>query len=421
MYALVDCNNFYVSCERVFDPSLWGKPVVVLSNNDGCLIARSDEAKNLGLKMGEPAFEVKNFMEQNNVVIFSSNFALYGDMSQRVMNTLTEFTPEVEVYSIDEAFLGLKGFQSDIQEYARKVKKVVWRNTGIPVSIGLGPTKTLAKVATEFAKKYKNRTKGVLALNNNNKINKAMKNLSVEDIWGIGKQYSTFLKSQGISTAYDLSASSDNWVAKTMSVVGLRTKRELEGKPCISLELIPPPKKAICTSRSFGKLQTEYARLEEAVSTFASNCAMKLREQGSSANTVMVFIHTNQYRVKDEQYAKNCVLKLPVASNSDIEISSYALKALKKIYKQGYQYKKAGVIVSGITPSNSVQRSFFDKVNRTAHNKIMKSIDGLNNRYGRGTVRVASQGTGQQWKLRRERLSPCYTTRWNELFTVNTS
>lgn len=417
MFALVDCNNFYASCERVFNPALNSKPVVVLSNNDGCVIARSSEAKALGIKMGVPAFQIAEFLQKNGVAVHSSNYALYGDLSHRVMCTLGQFTPELEIYSIDEAFLNLGGLSVDWVEYAQRIRKTVLKNIGIPVSVGIGPTKTLAKTANHYAKKIPE-NQGIYVLDSAAKINDALKLFDVDEIWGIGRQYSKLLKSLNIKTAWDFTQLADSWVKKRMTVVGLRVKKELEGISCLELELIPSAKKVICTSRSFGEAQTELEPLREAVATYAARCAAKLRKQRSCAGMLMVFIHTNGFKANEPQYERNFVCKLPVATNSTIELIRYALFALEAIYKKGYRYKKAGVLVMDIVEENQIQGSLFDRVDRDKHTAIMKAIDDINSRFGRDALKIAVQGSGKKWKLRQEKLSPRYTTNWKDIIKI---
>lgn len=419
MFALVDCNNFYASCERVFDPSLEHRPVVVMSNNDGCVIARSNEAKALGVEMGVPVFEIEPFLRKHDVAVFSSNYALYGDMSQRVMNTLSTFTPELEVYSIDEAFLGLHGFSHfNLHEYAAAIKRVTGKNTGIPVSVGIGPTKTLAKAANHFAKRVPE-NRGIYVVGSEEQRVAAFKELPIRKVWGIGRSYEKMLVAGGITTAYDFTLRPASWVKTKMSIVGVRTQMELQGVPCNELEIEPEPNKAVCTARSFGRMQTEFQTIAEAVSAFAARCALKLRMQHTCASIIMVFIHTNQHREDLLQYAQNRVIKLPVASNSDFELCRYAKAALKEIFKAGYHYKKAGVVLSGIVPEANVQTSLFDIVDRERQAKALQSMDDLNAVYGRDKVRIGAQGFERKWKLRQERLSPCYTTRMEDVITIN--
>jgi DNA polymerase V len=417
MFALVDCNNFYVSCERVFNPALNAKPVIVLSNNDGCVIARSDEAKRLGVKMGEPAFRIAGFLQRNAVAVFSSNYQLYGDMSGRVMNTLGKLAPELEVYSIDEAFLSLAGLSFPLDAYGREIRETVLNHIGMPVSVGIGPTKVLAKTANHYAKRNP-ANGGVLVLDTLAKIEEYLKLFEVDEVWGVGRHYADLLKQNGVKTAWDLRRMPDSWVRKHLTVVGLRVKKELEGISCLPMELITPAKQTICTARSFGEAQTELEPLQEAVATFASKCAYKLRKGKLCARALMVFIHTNGFRPNEPQYARNFVYTLPVATNSSLELIKYALFALRIIYEKGYRYKKAGVIVTAIVPADRVQGSLFDELDREKHAGIMKTMDRINAKYGQDTLKTAVQGFENRWKLRQEKLSPCYTTRWSDIITV---
>jgi DNA polymerase V len=420
MFALVDCNNFYASCERVFNPNLNGKPIVVLSNNDGCVIARSNEAKLLGIPMGAVAFQLKEVIEKHHVKVFSSNYTLYGDMSNRVMTELGKFTPEIEIYSIDEAFLDMVGFERyhDLNEYGQNIKKIVTRNTGIPISIGIAPTKALAKVANKTAKKNPT-SQGVLVLDSPEKIQAVLATFPIEDVWGIGGRYAKMLSQQHqVKTAQDFVNLSDNLVQKKMGIVGLRLKKELMGFSCLTLESIAPKKQNICTSRSFGAMIKEYEPLSEAVATFASRCAFKLRKQGTCAKTITVFITTNRFSEKEPQYSPSCSFTLPTASNSSIDLVEYALKALQRIYRKGYQFKKAGVIVSEIVPKDQLQMNLFEQKNPQKHQAVMKSLDTLNHWYGREKVRLAATGTDRKWKLRQEFKTKCFTTNWQELFEI---
>ncbi len=417
MYALTDCNNFYASCERVFRPDLENIPVVVLSNNDGCIIARSNEAKALGIPMAAPAYEWVSELEKNNVRVFSSNYALYGDMSQRVMNILSEFTPDIEIYSIDEAFLDLSGIPHDLRTYAGEMRKKVRKWTGLPVSIGVGPTKTLAKLANKIAKRF-TELDNVHVIDSEEKIIKALKWINVGDIWGIGRQSSKKMEYFGIRTAWDFTQKTDAFVRKHFTVTGLRTKKELLGIPCFDFENIPPSKKNIATTRSFGTKQTELSKIKEAVSTFASVCAEKLRKQNSCAQTMMVFIRTNGFRKDLPQYSRNAVIKLPVATNFTAELSKYATNVAEAIFKPGYYYHKAGVIVSDLIPENHVQLNIFDKTDRAKHKDLYKIMDMINKTSGRDTIRLASQGRDRKWRLKQEKLSNRYTTRWNEILEI---
>lgn len=418
MYALVDCNNFYASCERLFQPRLAKQPVVVLSNNDGCVIARSQEAKDLGIEMGAPSFQWERFFVENKVQVFSSNYALYGDLSNRVMQTLATFTPNIEIYSIDESFLDVSKMPYlDLFEYAKEIKATVYKNVGIPVSIGIAPSKTLAKMANRFTKKNSPEV-GVWALPDQAAIDTILEKTKVGDIWGIGAKHSAFLKIKGINTALELSKMPDDWVRTNLSVVGLRLVHELRGIPCIEFEDTPPAKQCICTSRSFGTMLTRLDELKQAVSTHASACAAKLRKQNSCTGLIHVFINTNIHRLDQEQYSRSISIKINVETNDTSEIIKYAMLALQRIYKNGYSYKKAGVIVMEIVPETQIQHSLFDTVNREKQNNLMKVFDGINLGMGKNTVKFAVQGNGKKWKLKQERLSPCYTTRMAEILKV---
>jgi DNA polymerase V len=418
MIGLVDCNNFYVSCERVFNPSLRGKPVIVLSNNDGCAISRSDEAKQLGIKMGAPSFLIREVIEKNNVHILSSNYALYGDMSRRVMSLLSSYVPELEIYSIDEAFLFFRGFEKfNLEEYGLQIIHEIRRCTGIPVSMGIAPTKALSKIANKLAKKN-SANKGLFIVDKES-IDEVLRKYPIEDVWGIGSQHAAMLKKNGVATAFHFKNLPGEWVRKRMTVVGLRLWEELHGLPRFNEEFELPSKKNICTSRSFGVMQTEYNTIEEATSTYAVRCAEKLRKQKSCAGVIMVFLHTNHFREDLQQYAKNIVIKLPVPTNSSLELAHYAREGLKRIYKKGYLYKKSGVIVSDIVSENNLQQNFFDSCHRSEHTRIMNLLDTINARYGRDTVRVAIQGFDKSWHLKQEKLSRYYTTRLSDIIEVN--
>lgn len=417
MFALVDCNNFYASCERAFNPYWNGRPVVVLSNNDGCVIARSNEAKALGIKMGVPAYQIKNEIERYGIGVFSSNYTLYGDMSNRVMTMLSSYSPNVEVYSIDECFLDFSGFGLyDLKEYGEDIVRTVTKGTGIPVSMGIAPTKTLAKVANKFAKKHKG-YKGVCIIDTEEKRIEALKHTEIGDVWGIGGRHAKRLEKYGVHNAFEFAQMPKAWVRQQMTVVGERTWKELNGEPCIDMEQIAPPKKQICTSRAFGQTITEIEGLEEAVSSFASICAGKLRKQKSCAQSLMVFIHTNNFREDLPQYFQNCVVKLPVPTSSTPEIVHFALAALRNIYRKGYQYKKAGVIIMDITPGHAIQQNMFDKVDRDKQQRLMEVVDRLNNGFTRNNLSLAIQG-GRKWKLKQELLSPCYTTKINDIIKI---
>lgn len=417
MFALVDCNNFYASCQRVFEPKLLGKPVVILSNNDGCVIARSNEAKALGIPMGAPAFEYKNLFEQHQVHIFSSNYALYGDMSSRVMNILTTFTPDIEIYSIDEAFLKFTGFERfDLKEYGIKIQRTVTKGTGIPISVGFAPTKALSKIANKIAKKFPERTQSVYVIDSEEKRIRALRWTSIEDVWGIGRRHAKRLKAINVHTAYQFVQLSDDWVRKEMAVVGLRLKHELEGKPTLDLEM-PKNKKMIATTRSFEKPLTQWEDISERVATFTASCAEKLRRQNSHSNMVMVFVQTNYFRKDQPQYYRSIVINTDFPTHSTIELNHYAQIGLKAIFRDGFHYKKAGVIVMGITPNSETQLSLFSTSN-PKHQPLMSVIDLLNKKIGTNKVKFATQAMGRQWRMKQEKLSKSFTTKINEIITI---
>ena len=417
MYALVDCNNFYASCERAFNPLLNGKPVVVLSNNDGCVIARSNEAKELGIPMGALAFEYADLFKEKEVHVFSTNFPLYGDMSKRVMTLLTNYTPDIEVYSIDEMFLKLKGFEHyDLREYGLKMKNEIQVKTRIPVCVGFAPTKALAKVANRIAKKFPNHFQGVYMIDSEEKRIKALKWLAVEDIWGVGRQYAKKLRTLGITNALEFTLQSDYFVQKEMSIVGLRLKKQLEGLDYVDLEETKR-KKNIANTRSFDKNIFEHDEIRERVSTFATRCAEKLRKEGSYCSEITVFIHTNFHRQDLKQYNNSLKIKLSQPSNSSITLAKTAIQALDKIFIQGFAYKKAGVIVGGISPQPYRQYSLFDNENEK-HEKLMKAIDFLNKSLPNPVVKLGSQDFGRREKMKQEKLSPRYTTKWSEIMEI---
>ena len=417
MFGLIDCNNFYASCERVFNPSLNRRPVVVLSNNDGCVIARSSEAKALGIPMGEPAYKLKALIEANQVVVFSSNYVLYGDMSHRVMTTVAQFAPDMEIYSIDEAFLLFDGFENiNLKEYGEIIVRTTTRNTGIPVSLGIAPTKTLAKLANKFAKKYKD-YRGVCVIDTDEKREKALKLTAIGDVWGIGRQYAKKLEYYSIHTAWDFTQRSKSWVRHTMGVVGERTWLELKGTPCVEMDKTTT-KKSICTSRSFGERLTELSPISEAVSNFAASCAEKLRKQHSLASVIMVFIQTNPNATNLPQHCKQVVLQLPVPTNDTTELINFALRGLNAIFAEGFQFKKAGVIVSEIVQERPLQGDLFDTRNRDKFSRIMTVMDSLNASYGKQKVKIAAQGFDRRWRLKNEKLSPCYSTKLEDVLEI---
>lgn len=418
MFALVDCNNFYASCERVFNPSLIGKPIVVLSNNDGCVVARSNEAKALGIPMGAPAFEYDALFKANGVHVFSSNYELYGDISSRVMGVLASFTPDIEIYSIDEAFLKFNGFQNyfDINKESLKMVSEVKQNTGIPISIGIASTKALAKVANKIAKKFPERTNSVYVIDDDEKRIKALKWTKIEDVWGIGKQHTKRLNAIGVKNAYQFTELHDDWVRKNMTIQGLRLKKDLLGFSSIDFEDIKP-KKNIAVTRSFEKMYDNKEEIAERLSTFSANCGEKLRKQNSHTNLIMVFLFSNFFRKDLPQHRGFISIKTDYPTNSSLEINRYAQIALESIFKSGIKYKKAGIIVSDITPADNFQLGLFHSEN-PKHIDLMQSIDLVNKRYG-NVVKFGRNDLKKRWKMKQLKVSKRYTTCWNEILEVS--
>jgi len=411
-FALVDCNNFFVSCERVFNPALKNKPVVVLSNNDGCVISRSNEAKDLGIKMGEPVFKCKHIIEAHSVKVFSTNFALYGDMSHKVMETLEIHSPEIEVYSIDEAFLDLSNVLNPL-EYAREIREIVRKWTGIPVSIGLGTTKTLAKAASEITKKNPE-FKGVLEI----KDNSLLELLDIQKVWGVGRAYSKVLKGHGIITAQDLRKAPLKWVQSKMGVNGLRMIKELNGTSCIDIDNQPEPKKGITCSRSFGEPVKTHEALKEAVAAFASRASEKLREQNSVASTINVYITTSPFG-KEVHYSNSSTIELPYPSALTSDFIQAAHKGLKRIFKEGHLYKKAGVFLSGIiTDSNLQQNLFKPAFYDTKKKTLMKVLDSISTRWGSHALRYGATGIEKSWRMRQSKRSKRFTTSWSDILKI---
>ena len=418
MFALVDGNNFYASCERVFRPDLRDTPIVILSNNDGVIIARSNEAKALGVPMGLPYFKSKDIILKNKIQVFSSNYALYGDMSNRMMNILRTFSPEVEIYSIDEAFLKLSGFDNfNLTDYGIEIRKTVLKSTGLPTSVGIAPSKALSKVANKIAKKYPEQTKSSYVIDTPEKIEKALKWTKIEDVWGIGRKHAKRLQDINVRTAYQFTQLSDEWVRSHMSVIGLRLKKELLGESVLDIELVPR-KKSIATTCSFDKTHTELEDIKERVSSFAFSCAEKLRKQNTHCNSLMVFIHTNGFKTGEAQYYKSIVVKLPYPTHSSIDLVKYANKGLELIFKKGFNYKKAGVIVNDLSPENTEQLSLFSNKNK-AHKELMKTMDKLNSSYGHHIIKLGSQDIKKTWKMKQENLSQRYSTNLNEIIDIN--
>jgi DNA polymerase V len=414
--ALVDCNSFYASCEKVFAPALANKPVVVLSNNDGCIIARSAEAKALGIPMGKPAFECRELFRRHGVAVFSSNYTLYGDLSARVMKTLATFTPRLEVYSIDEAFLDLTGMPDDVLAYSRHIRETVRRWTGIPVAVGLGPTKTLAKIANKLGKKDP-ALGGVLDIGTYPDPDAILEQVAVGDVWGIGRRYATMLERHGVVNARQFRNLPRDWVKKKMTVGGLHTLLELQGIPCIDLEAMAPAKKSVTASRSFGQPVTRIEEMREALAVYTSRAAERLRKARMVANGVTVWVQTNTFIEGEPQYANSAFGALPGASAHTGEILKIALQVLERIFRKGYRYKKAGVMLSGLEPVGCHQLSLLSPVPTSdpKADRLMEVMDQANARWGRDMIRLAACGIKQDWKMKQAARSPHYTTCWEEL------
>lgn len=418
VFALVDCNNFYVSCERLFNPGLIGKPVIVLSNNDGCAVARSNEAKALGIRMGQPFFEIQDLVRRHQVQVYSSNYALYGDLSRRVMRTLAQFSPEIEIYSIDEAFLGLAlNRRVDLTEYGRQIKQTVEKWTGIPVSVGIAATKTLAKAANHLAKKSA-KAQGVLDLSGSRYLELALASVAVGEVWGIGRRYEKFLLGQGIVNALQLRDADRELIKKKMGIVGFRLQNELKGISCYHLEQSSPPNKTIGVSRTFRNEISSQAEILQAVSAYVSRAAEKLRRQGSVAGVLTVYLLTNRF--KDDYYYNSKTISLPVKTSDTMELIAYAGQGLRAIYRSGQGYKKAGVVLHDLGAEGAVQANFFDQVDRERSQRLMRALDQVNRVMGSGALAFGAVGTGagQAWKTAFNLRSKSYTTKWDQLLEV---
>ncbi|MFA9288264.1 MAG: Y-family DNA polymerase [Weeksellaceae bacterium] len=421
MFAVIDCNNFYVSCERIFDPSLINKPVVVLSNNDGCIISRSNEIKQLGLRIGDPLFKHKDQLLAHGAHIFSANFHLYGDLSGRVMQIIARFAPQMELYSIDEAFVYFDGWSLErIEAQCRTIRAAILQEIGMPVSIGVATTKTLAKAANEYAKDHEH-TGGVKVFDPADwqTIDKALFDMPVGHVWGVGWKTSVKLQEQNIFNALQLKSSNLAWIRQQMSITGMRTVIELNGKSCIGLTEHHDPKKAIISSRTFGRTITSLVELQEAVATFAARASEKLRDEAEVAASVTVSVITNRHRAQDMQYWNSATVTLGENNDYTPSIIAAADRALKQIYKKGYRYKKASVVLSGLTSKTTVQEHLFEKeLPLEKREKLMKAIDSMNSGWGREIMRFGRQGTKQAWRWQDAYRSKRYTTRWDELRVV---
>ncbi len=418
MYALVDCNNFYASCERIFQPQLNEAPIVVLSNNDGCIISRSEEAKQLGIAMGAPEFKVRKALEQNKVKVFSSNYPLYGDMSKRVMTLLGNFTPDVEVYSIDEAFLNFEKVKiDDYTDYGLQIKNQIYNYLSLPICVGIAPSKALSKVANRIAKKFPKQTNGVHVIDTEGKRLKALKWLAIEDVWGIGRRLSKKMKLKNINTAYDFTLpQNEAYIKSVMGVVGIRLRMELLGKPVLETEEISA-KKSIAVTRSFEHNITSYDELKERVLTFATVCSEKLRKQRSSCNTIVLFLRKNKFDTRNSKYHYTQYTTLDFPSNSCLTINKAVLKMLEKLYEPNSIYKKAGVIVTQLVNDDEIQLNLFEAEN-PKHYHLMKAIDSCNQKLGSRKIRLASQDLKRTWKMKQNHLSNQYTTKISEILTV---
>ncbi len=417
LIALVDCNNFYASCERLFQPRLRDRPVVVLSNNDGCVIARSNEAKALGIGMGDPWHLNKDKFDRHGVVVRSSNYTLYGDISARVVTVLRGFTPELEVYSIDEAFLSFEGF-ADPMAHARKLRGTVLQWTGIPVSVGIAPTKTLAKVANRLAKKGEGRD-GVFMLTHQHEQIAALEKLDLTDLWGVAGRLAKRLAELGIHTPLQLRDADPGILRQRLGVVVQRLALELRGTPCHEMALSVPDNKTILASRSFGRAVTERSEFEESVASHIARAAEKLRRQKLTAGAVMVFAQTNQFRTQDRQYSASRTIALPVASADTLVLTNAALRAAGCIWREGFRYKKAGITLLELGSASKVQGDLWTPADTPRQRALMQAMDRINAEHGRDTMRLAVSGVKRGWTLRSEQRSQRYTTSWNELLSVD--
>ena len=412
--ALIDCNSFYVSCERLLNPKITNKPVVVLSNNDGCVISRSEEAKKLDIKMGEPYFKVKDLVKKNSVHVFSSNYALYGDISRRVMKILKEFSDKMEIYSIDEAFINLSFVEKErLDEYGKEIRARILKWTGIPTSIGIANTKTLSKVANHIAKKNKT---GVMVLNKD--IDEELKKFHVFDIWGVGKQLSKLYIKNSIDTAYKLKNISNTWVKKNTNVLGAKTVMELRGIPCADLETHEPKRKSCCVSRSFGKKVENIEKLKESVTTHCLSAAEKIRADDQLTKSVTVFIRTSPFDKYREYYSNSITIDLPIATSNSIELIRAATEGLKTIYKYGYFYQKTGIILSNLSDAKKEEFNLLTPLLETKSKSLMKAIDYTNIKYGRNAISVVQAGINNSWKTRREHFSRIDTASFEDLPTL---
>lgn len=416
--ALIDCNSFYVSCERLFNPKIRKKPVVVLSNNDGCIISRSTEAKALGIKMGEPYFKAKDIIIKNKVEVFSSNYSLYGDLSRRVMRTLKRFNSAIEVYSIDEAFLDLSNFSdNEVESVGREIRETVLKWTGIPTSIGIAKTKTLSKVANHIAKKKKSGVTSLIGIEN---IDPILEKVEINDVWGVGRQLTKFYHKNGIYNAKQLKNKSNTWIKKNSNVLGSRTAMELRGVPCIDLETTQSKRKSCVVSRSFGQRIEKYQELKEAVANYCLNASEKIRSESLIAKSITVFVRTSPFQSRFGYYSNSKTIDFAISTNNSIEIVKTALVALDSIFKNGYRYQKAGVMLTGLSNEDGSKNLFSSEKDEKIKG-LMRSIDNTNYRYGRSTLSLASAGVQKRWNMRREHSSKIDTADFYLLPTISTN
>ena len=396
--ALVDCNSFYVSCERLFNPKIRKKPVVVLSNNDGCIISRSNEAKALGIKMGEPYFKAKNIIIKNDVQVFSSNYSLYGDLSRRVMRTLKRFNSQIEVYSIDEAFMDLSNFSDeDVERVGKEIRETVLQWTGIPTSIGIAKTKTLSKIANHIAKKKQSGVTSLIGIEN---LDPILEKIEINDVWGVGRQLTKFYQKNGIYNAKQLKNKSNTWIKKCSNVLSSRTAMELRGIPCINLETTQTKRKSCVVSRSFGKRIETFQELKEAVSNYCLNASEKIRSESLVAKAITVFVRTSPFQRDYGYYSNSKTIDFPIATNNSIETVKTAVAILESIFRNGYRYQKAGVMLTGLREDDG-RKNLFSSEKDEKINSLMRSIDSTNHRYGRSTLSLASAGVHKKWNMRR--------------------
>jgi DNA polymerase V len=415
--ALVDCNNFYVSCERLFRPDLRTTPVVVLSNNDGCVVSRSNEAKAIGVRMGQPWFECKALAEEHGIVALSSNYVLYADLSNRVMSVLSTYSPRTEVYSIDECFVDLTGTPK-LRDVSYQMREQVMQWTGIPVCVGIGPTKTLAKLSNFVAKRHP-RSKGVFNYNDLTEAQqtKLLSQITVDEVWGVGRKLTKRLDEHGIQTVQDLRLAHTPTLRAEFGVVIEKTQRELQGIACIDLQEVVPDKQQIISSRSFGSMVEDVDVLKDAMSTFVANACAKLRAQDSHASVIQVFLHTNRFRKDLPQYMPSLAIPMPMPTNDSLAVNKWACHLIDLMFKPEYQYKKAGVVLSEISPTSHIQGDLL-ALETENNSRLMTAIDQLNSRFGRGAVKISTQGAHKGWQMKQERKSPSYTTDWSEIPTA---